>query len=55
LVKKFDVKANILFGNIDRIKDVPYGNLTLELLGTPDLIQQSMSFLKSNGLEVEVL
>jgi D-methionine transport system ATP-binding protein len=55
LVKKFDVKANILFGNIDRIKDVPYGNLTLELLGTQDLIQQSLSFLKSNGLEVEVL
>lgn len=55
LVKNFDVKANILFGNIDRIKEVPYGNLTLELIGTPELIQQSMIFLKNNGLEIEVL
>lgn len=55
LVKNFDVKANILFGNIDRIKDVPYGNLTLELLGTADLLQQSLEFLKNNGLEIEVL
>lgn len=55
LVKTFDVKANILYGNIDRVKDIPFGNLTLELIGTPELIDQSMVFLKNNGLEIEVL
>ena len=29
-----DATENIMFGNIDRLKDTPFGNLTLELIGT---------------------
>jgi D-methionine transport system ATP-binding protein len=55
LVKNFDIEANILYGNIDRVKDVAFGNLTLELIGTPDIIDNSLNYLKQNGLEIEVL
>ncbi|HZK87206.1 MAG TPA: methionine ABC transporter ATP-binding protein [Syntrophomonas sp.] len=55
LVKKYDIKANILYGNIDRIKDTPFGNLTLELIGNPDLMDQALDYLRDNGLEIEVL
>lgn len=55
MLQKYNVKANILYGNIDRVKDTPFGNLTLELIGTLDLINQAMDFLRESGLEIEVL
>lgn len=55
LLQNYNIKANILYGNIDRVKDTPFGNLTLELIGTADLVNQAMDFLKQNGLEIEVL
>lgn len=55
MIKKYDIDANILHGNIDRIKDIPYGNLTLELIGPKDAVDQSLGYLKNNGLEVEVI
>jgi D-methionine transport system ATP-binding protein len=55
LVQKYDIKANILYGNIDRVKDTPFGNLTLELIGNPALMNQALDYLRDNGLEIEVL
>lgn len=55
LVKQFDVMANILYASVDRIKDVPFGNLTLELLGDAAAISGAIQFLTAKGLEVEVL
>lgn len=55
LVKKYDVNANILYGNIDRIKDTPFGYLTLELSGHPDQLEAALAYLQNNGQEVEVL
>ncbi|NLM51433.1 MAG: methionine ABC transporter ATP-binding protein [Firmicutes bacterium] len=55
MIRKYDVEANILYGNIDRIKDTPFGNLTLELMGRPADIQEAMAYLESRGLEIEVL
>jgi D-methionine transport system ATP-binding protein len=55
MLQNFNVKANILYGNIDRVKDTPFGNLTVELIGTPDLLNKAMDFLRKNGLEIEVL
>ncbi len=56
LVKKFEVMANILYGNIDRVKDIPYGNLTLEFVGTSDSLKEAIAWLQSlEGLELEVL
>ncbi len=55
MVQKYDIRANILYGNIDRVKDTPFGNLTLELMGKPDLMSQALDYLRANGLEIEVL
>ncbi|MFY9140070.1 MAG: methionine ABC transporter ATP-binding protein [Thermacetogeniaceae bacterium] len=55
MIKKYDVDANILYGNIDHIKDTPFGYLTLELTGPPEQIDEALLYLKSQGLEVEVI
>ena len=55
MIKKYDIDANILYGNIDRVKDVPFGNLTLELIGSREAVEESMNYLKTNGLEIEVM
>ncbi|NLM46328.1 MAG: methionine ABC transporter ATP-binding protein [Firmicutes bacterium] len=55
LIRKFNVDANILYGNIDRIKDTPFGNLTLELIGQPRALQEALAYLQNRGLEIEVL
>ncbi|MEA1961706.1 MAG: methionine ABC transporter ATP-binding protein [Bacillota bacterium] len=55
LIRRFDVDANILYGNVDRINETPFGNLTLELMGNPNQINEAMHYLQKNGLEIEVL
>lgn len=55
MIKKYDIEANILYGNIDRIKDTPFGNLTLEVIGRPELLADALGYLDGRGLEVEVL
>jgi D-methionine transport system ATP-binding protein len=55
MIKKFDVDANILYGNIDYIKETPFGYLALELTGLPEQIDEGLAYLKGQGLEVEVI
>ncbi len=55
MLKRYDVQANILFGNIDRVKDTPFGHLTLDLIGTDALIDEAIKYLQENKLEVEVI
>ncbi|MDD2421950.1 MAG: methionine ABC transporter ATP-binding protein [Heliobacteriaceae bacterium] len=55
LVQKYAVHANILYGNIDRVKDTPFGNLTLELIGESAKLDAGIDYLQSRGLNIEVL
>lgn len=55
LVKKFDVDANILYGNIDSIQDTPYGLLVMELKGKNGGANNAIEYLKNLGLKVEVI
>lgn len=55
MIKKYEVDANILYGNIDRIKETPFGYLTLELTGPPNQLDEVLSYLRSHGLELEVI
>lgn len=55
MVRQYDVQANILYGNIDRVKDKPFGNLALELMGSPEMIDNGLAYLRTRGLEIEVL
>mgnify|MGYP000020292325 CR=1 FL=1 len=55
MIKKYGIDVNILYGNIDRVKDTPFGNLVLELIGDAGILDQSMAYLRERGLEIEVL
>lgn len=54
LPRDFGVKVNVLAGNIDYIKDTPLGILSLDIAGTEDKVQESVAYLKSRNLGVEV-
>lgn len=56
LVRRYGVMANILYGNIDRVQGMPYGNLTLELLGDENALKDALDWLNSlDGLDLEVM
>lgn len=55
MIKNFDIQANIMYGNIDRVKDTPFGNLVLELVGEEGIIDAAVDYLHQQGLEIEVL
>ena len=45
----------ILQGTISRMKDIPYGQLVVNLDGTPAQIEETARLLQSRGVEVETL
>ena len=53
MVEKFDVVINILYGNIDQIKDVTFGMLVLKLTGPEQ--DKAKAFLEEKGLKVKVI
>ena len=53
--RNFKVDASILFGNIERIQGIPFGNLIVKLSGAYENINSSISSLKENGILVEVI
>jgi len=56
LVHKYQIDANILYGNIDKIQGIPFGTLIIELTGDSDLIEKGISYLKSrDNVRVEVI
>ena len=55
LVKGHNIDAAILYGNIDAIKDTPYGRMLLGLSGTPGTVEEALSFLREKDLRIEVI
>lgn len=55
LVKKFDVDANILYGNIDYIQDTPFGTLIIELKGNNGGTNKALEYLEGLGVSVDVI
>lgn len=55
LAKAFDVKANIIYGNIDFLKDKPLGKLVVTLSGEADNMTKAMAYIHSLEVEVEVI
>lgn len=55
LFSNFGVVANILYGNVDLIQDVPLGNLIISLKGDEDKRQQSIDYLKKQGVHIAQL
>lgn len=55
MIRHHNIDVNILYGNIDRVKETPFGNLVLELIGDSAVIDASLNYLRERGLEIEVL
>jgi D-methionine transport system ATP-binding protein len=51
----YGVYANILFGSIENLQGVPFGNLIVGLTGNKLKIQEAIGFLEHNNIKVEVL
>jgi D-methionine transport system ATP-binding protein len=51
VARETGVEFNILAGRIDRIKDLPYGQLTLAMQG--ERVDVALSALRKAGIEIE--
>lgn len=55
LAKAFDVKANIIYGNVDFLKGKPLGKLVVTLSGAGENMKKAMEYIHSLNVEVEVI
>lgn len=55
LARAFDVNSNIIYGNIDFLKDKPLGKLVVTLSGEAEDMRQAMEYIHSLNVEVEVI
>ena len=55
LLRRFNVEVNILFGNIDHLKNTPFGTLLVELSGEDSAIQAALNYLNAKELGIEVI
>lgn len=55
MITKFNVQVSILLGNIEEINNVVIGNVVMVLNGKSKNIIDSINYLKSQGVEVEVI
>jgi D-methionine transport system ATP-binding protein len=55
MVRRFDINASILYGNIDHIQSTPFGTLLLEISGDQAAQQNALSYLNTLELGIEVI
>ncbi len=55
LIKDFPIDVSILYGNIDHIKDTPFGRLLIGMTGDLSAIGDALAYLKSRNLRIEVI
>ncbi|WP_261806038.1 methionine ABC transporter ATP-binding protein [Lapidilactobacillus luobeiensis] len=55
LYRRFEVSANILYGNLEILQGTPVGNLLVILSGTPKHTEQALVFMKEQRVSVKVL
>ncbi|WP_089605580.1 methionine ABC transporter ATP-binding protein [Acinetobacter piscicola] len=51
-IKQFDISLNILFANMTEINGSVIGQMFIQLLGDPKIIQQAIEFFEQNGVKV---
>lgn len=52
-IKQFDISLNILFANMTEINGSVIGQMFVQLLGDPAVIEQAVAFFQQNGVKVE--
>ncbi|MGN0940907.1 MAG: methionine ABC transporter ATP-binding protein [Selenomonadaceae bacterium] len=55
LIKDFPIDVSILYGNIDHIKDTPFGRLLIGMTGDISAIGDALAYLRSKNLRIEVI
>ena len=55
LIKNSNAEISILFGNIDQIKNTPYGRMIIGITGEPVEIEQALAYLQQRDLRIEVI
>lgn len=55
LVKHHNVDVSIISGNIDQLKDMPYGMLLIEVSGDKASIESALNYLDERQLKTEVI
>ncbi|SEQ28821.1 methionine ABC transporter ATP-binding protein [Piscibacillus halophilus] len=55
VLRKFDIEINILQGSISPTQEGAYGTLYVELSGNKALITETIDYIQSSGVEVEVI
>ena len=55
LSTQFQVAANILFANVEIIQETPVGTLLVGLSGEKESIENALSYIKGQGVSVDVL
>lgn len=55
MIRRFNVDASILYGNIDHIQGTPFGTLIIELSGAQNNIQNALNYLQTKDLGIEVI
>ena len=53
--RTYDVDCNIIFGNIEVVKDTPIGTLIVVLKGDPEKRKAAFDCIKRHGVETEVI
>ncbi len=53
LYKKFGVSANIIFGNIEMLKDTPFGKLAVTLEGEEAKVNEALNYIREKNVAVE--
>ena len=55
LIRKFNVDVNIIYANLDSIKETPFGSLVVVITGPNGNVAESLEYLTQQGLKIEVL
>ena len=55
LYSRFQVSANILYGNVEIIQDVPLGSLVVSLSGDIDKRQEAVAYLIAEGVKTTIV
>ena len=55
MIRQYNVDVNILYANLDFIKNTPFGSIIVEVTGDKDKIEAALAFLTAQGLKLEVL
>ena len=53
--RRFQVDADIVFGNVEVLKKAPLGKLVVIVNGEPENIKQAIAYIATCGIDVEVM